>query len=652
MVEWAVTSDGIRAQGCDAEVIVETADWRPGGRVAALPRPVDAAVSGTVCALTLPQGRVTRGDATDGGDGPFPPGRQHLVVNADIETVVSFEGPARLAGRILTFPERSAVTVGFRQRETALPTLTVAPTPDGVATALTHLSSAHRTTGPERSHPAYRAHPPRVAFGEPAVPPVVRDATPETGIELHLPARFECLYPAAPLAYYLGASVHVGSDEPRVRLPALGEERLLPQEPDYEDGVAELLQRVFYLDCLVRGCDLETPVTPTELDLPDGLDETAPDVRLRAAFDVSPTAVAPHLPQWHLATYVDPVADHARALPYLCDRLSLVYRPESSALDGKELLKRSLDDFFRGDVASVEMLEPRLRTGQLHAWLAEGTPIDAFKTSVRANENRLAHRASRREDITVTVVLNDPEMENERQVADIYRERAADLPIEVTVHESLTRRELATVFETPTDFVHYVGHCEVGGLKCADGYLPTETLEACRAKTFFLNACGSYYEGMALVEGGAVAGGITLTSVLNDQAVTVGTAFARLLIHGFGIERALQLARRQIMMGKDYAVVGDGTFSLAPTSGDPTVLWLDGRPDGRFDAAYEVMSSQSMGRRYRTPLSESSHLYGTTVEVTLDRDALVEVLDSNAFPVVFDGELRWSFPLADVLRGA
>ncbi len=79
-----------------------------------------------------------------------------------------------------------------------------------------------------------------------------------------------------------------------------------------------------------------------------------------------------------------------------------------------------------------------------------------------------------------------------------------------TMHHSVTVDELARIFEAEEDFVHFIGHCEVGGLKCQDGTLDIESLSSVGVRTFFLNACGSYRQGQALIERGSVAGAVTL----------------------------------------------------------------------------------------------------------------------------------------------
>ena len=526
------------------------------------------------------------------------------------------------------------------ERLTALPAVRAPLSPDGVATAITHAASACPTTGPERSDPSNRDHPPLFSFGEELVPTAVAERTPETGIELAVPADYGDLYATAPLAYYLGATVTVEEGATAARLTAPPDvDHRLPADAGLADRAADLLRSVFSLDCLARegGCGESLLGSDVDVDL-DAYAERPMAERLAAVLGGALDGFGNRLPEWQLSTYVDPDPYHARALPYLLDAMSLVYPPSASELDGKGLLKRSLDDFFRGEVATANRLDPDLGPAHAHAWLADGIPITASKATVRAYENRLRHSSRPRDVLRVDVVVNDREMYSEAEVAEIYRRRAADLPVEVAVHESLTQAELRNVLESRTDFVHYVGHCEVEGLRCTDGHLPARTVDV-GARTFFLNACGSYAEGLALVENGAAAGGVTLTRVLDEQAATVGTGFARLLVHGVGFERALSLARRQIMMGSDYAVVGDGTYALTPPRGHPAVCHVSRRAD-RFDVQWEVVDARATGRTYESPFGDGRRPYGTAARSRLSADELGSLLADWDVPVVFEGTVR------------
>ena len=539
-------------------------------------------------------------------------------------------------------------------------TVTIPRTPAGLAAAVTHAAAAHETTGVGRSLQANRRRPPAIEYGDAIdVPAAVADATPETGVELRLPASLRSVFVGAPLAFYLGADVSVTADAtPRLLASAAGVDRELG---DLTATVPGLLARTFWLDCLVR--DAAAGASLAEADALDdlGLDArrlaaASPADRLAAYLDAPFERVADRFPEWHLAMHVAPTYEHAPSLPYLLDRLALVFPPETASLDRQELVSRSLDDFYRGapgPVASVEMLDPADRPGRTQGWLAEGTPVDAFKTHPAAYRNHDRYRAADRGGMSVAVVLNDRGMAGEHDaVADIYETRAGDLPMDVSLHERLTRRELADLLADHHEFVHYIGHCEVEGLRCADGHLAAADLAETNVETFFLNACGSYHEGMALVEAGSVAGAVTLRKVLDEQAAKVGTAFARLLLAGFPIVAALRLARRRIRMGKDYAVVGDGTQTLAATDDrGARVAHAERLDDDRYRVAWEHQSLTRHGDGFTTadPAGGLRRLCGNPSTATTDGAGLAEALADADAPVVLDGRFHWADEAAAVV---
>ncbi|PSP73969.1 hypothetical protein BRC86_07755 [Halobacteriales archaeon QS_3_64_16] len=687
MVEWVASGAGRRALDGERTIALDAPEWYDGDERSSLGSE-SGAITGTVAGLTVPTPVVLetaagrRVHSSDAAPIDLPSGEYELSVpalrfdgatrvddptaNAIGERPVArelsdgtgrcrslrFSGPARIQEKNGTlsacFLERTPIAIGCRRERPDAEPIVVPKTPAGIATAITHAASAHRSIGPDRSHPALRDHPPLIEFGETTeIPDTVRAGTPETGLRLSMPDSIATLLVAAPLAYYLGATVEVDDREWPVLSEPGGFERRFRSMPAFHHDVAAMLRRVFLLDSLTRTID-PGEVTAAggsaldRLDIrPGELVDATPTERLERYCEVPSSRLRPELPEWHLSTYVEPTIENARSLPYLLEDLSLLYLPTASELDGKGLLRRSLDDFYRAeDIASVDRLEPELHAGRAHGWLAPGTPIDVFKSSPSAYEHRLIYGD------------RDPEMSGEHdRVAEIYREGAVDLPANVTVETDLSKRELAAVFEAPNDFVHFIGHCDTGGLCCPDGSFSTSSLDECRTRTFFLNACGSYQEGLGLIEAGSVAGAVTLTAVLNDHAATVGTAFARLLIYGFDIERAIQLARRRIMMGKDYAVVGDGTHALTNAGRyPPTVMWLQ-ECEGTFRATYEVASTSTTGGTYRPPVAEDDRTYlqGVNADIELARAELLSVLRGSPLPVIYDGDFHWSTELADRL---
>jgi len=704
MIRLEETNRGLRVlDHANVEVSVDARGWQLCEDPAELQRPTGEVVGGIASELRFPSAYVSatgvhenRTFELGGKTGPLelPPDEYLLDIGTGIKVYVRFEGTATVyktddfEDLVVRFPDRRPVVLGFRSRhEHPLDTISVRPTPDGLATGLSHLHSAMKTTGPDRSFPTLRGHPPLLRTGDRTeVPDVIADDTPDTDIELVVPPDVEHLYVVAPLAYYLQASVTAADvTRPVLRAPDAGVDQELSPLPGLQAETATLLRHVFFLDCLVRnagphGTDL------AEADVLDGLPleparayEAAPDRRLATYLGVPTEAVDPHVPDWHLSTYVEPAPRRARNLPFLLDKLSLIYLPRTTELSGSELLERSLDDFYRsappggatGDrgveragredaVASVDVVKPELQEGRIHAWLAEGIPIDVFKLTHSAFQNRLDYLERGGDVIEVVVVLNDEEMEDEHEeVARIYRERSRDLPMEVTVHEFLDRDPLAAVFEGENDFVHYIGHCEESGLKCPDGYLSIADIEESNVQTFFLNACGSYYEGRALLEKGSVVGAVTFKEVLNAQAAKVGTTFARLLVNDFSFAHAIRLARRRIMTGKDYAVIGDGTHSLTQNENlRPFVLNVD-RTDGGYLLAGESFAADTTGGVYYLAVGAgteggrgdeaSYHLYGNESEYRLQRADLVSFLEQTSDPVIYDGQFYWSTDLADEL---
>ncbi|MDS0276370.1 hypothetical protein NDI85_00945 [Halomicroarcula sp. S1AR25-4] len=646
----------------------------------AIPRPTDECYSGEAAQLLVPCDDVTvtaldcNAQYTLATASELPAGSfllsgttettpdaasgDPLASNA-LRLYVRFDGPASLRptcdGTVLSLWESKSVTVGSRETTIGLPRVQVPETAAGLATGISYLSAAHHTTSPSRSHPNQRDHPPLLTTGETvSIPDSIAEQRPTTGIELRLPSTVESLFVAAPLAYYLGAEVCV-DDRERPILTATGTDvrHEFSPLPTFQKEVASLLQQVFYLDCLVRRM---SPESAPELLEACSLDRQSvrtlsPAGRLERYLSTPTETVRAAAPEWHLSTHARPSHDRARCLPFLLDKLSLVYLSEGSELDRNDLLDRTLADAYptRGSARQSSVLDPRGGNSRVQAWLAPGTPIDAFKTTTTAYENRYRFRDRDNDRMQVSVVLNDTQMSDEQgTVTEIYR--AADLPMDVTVSESLTTVELADVFEAENDFVHFIGHCDDDGLRCPDGNLSAAELSHARTPTFFLNACGSYEEGLDLVERGAVAGAVTFNDVLDRHAAMVGTAFARLLSNGFSIQRALQLARRRIMMGHDYAVVGDGTYALLPSPTDPVVVWVQETADG-YDLVCEVVTPRA-GDGYALPFDGEVALNGRRTEKTVTEETLVDTLESVSVPVIFDGGFHWSRTLATRLRAS
>ncbi|SIR23134.1 hypothetical protein SAMN05421858_1920 [Haladaptatus litoreus] len=700
MIEWEETDTGLRAfDRTKTEISVGAPDWQSGGRGCDIERPIDETAAGYASELRFPPNLVTIIDVESderhhhGSDTELlelPEGEYLANIHGNVKTYLRFSGPATIRktsdfdALIVSFHDRIPVTLGFRSHhEIPVDTITVPPTTEGLATAISYASSSHKVTGADRSFPTLRGHPPRFEVGnELRIPEPVRKTKKDAGIEMRVPDDFGTLFVTAPLAYYLQADVIVENrPTPVLRAPSVNFTYTFSPLPDYQHEVAEMLRQVFFIDCLVRNAgpyhwNLAEMSLLDELELDSETIYKSTPAEQLVAYDLCEFGrIDDELPDWHLSMYVEPSVENISTLPYLLANLSLIYLPNSSNLNRNELLDASLGDFYRNapsevnesselnvtqratagggsyramraeEVTSVERINPTLHRGRVHGWLAEGVPIDVFKADPSAYENRFAYLDRDSDDIEVELVLNDEEMGDEHEdAADIYLDRAEDLPIEVTIHENLTRDELAELLETPCDYVHYIGHCEEDGLRCPDGNLSVEDIEESKVQTFFLNACGSYYEGMELIKKGSVAGAVTFNKVLNKQAAKVGVSFARLLINGFSIQDALQLARRRIMMNKDYAVVGDGTHILTQSDNCMPFLGNVERLGEKFRITFNSLSVSMIGGIYQPYIENNneSNLHENESSFVLTANELRSFLKRAEMPILYDAELYWS----------
>lgn len=686
MVEVVVSAGTIQSvDEAKNEVRIGVDGWTPTPSGPAIDRRVDAAVAGTTGSLTFPEGAVSIESAADrqwttfdDRAGPFEleSGRHLVQVELSIGVYVAVTDPCTLSqcpddGRFrLEFDGASAVTVGFRSHiDRPRDSVTVPRSLEGALAGVRVLSAAIDTAAPDKSYPTKRAHPPTLAFGDGVdVPGPVAERVTTTDITVSVPRSVGALLVTASLVYYLQAEVGFTDGESvRLDAPMLEASLDLGTGRSLEREVGDLLERVFYLDCLVRnagpyGVDLR------ERDLLDRLDLNAAELYERSAAErlasylrVDYAAVADRLPDWPLSTVVDPSLDTLRAVPYLLDRMSHIQLPDPDPVGKRALVSESVERAYAaragywGTVPTYDLVRNATRRGRFQGWMTDGTPVDAFRATLEAFEHRFDYHAPDPGPRRVVVVINDDSMLEERRgVERIYRSRSAELAIDVTVLESVGRAELADVFRSPVDFLHYIGHCDADGLRCPDGSLSTAELEATRVQTFFLNACGSFDQGLELVGRGSVAGAVTLANVLNPEASTVGMTFARLVMHGFGINYALSLASRQSLTSKFYTVVGDGTHRLAQGEDVfPADLAADPVGPDAVEIRFTFPQANIPGGLAKPNLPDESRyvLRGCPYTARLSRRRFVGFLANVNTPVVFRNEYHWSTDLAEALGG-
>ena len=640
--------------------------------------PVGNAVSVTAETLTLPTVvsvcvRDTSGEMLEEvghlEEATFDDGAYILELSTQIKTYVELEGPVRIVADLfethIEFEEPTDLKIGalsWHDRPAA--TITTTEDPVDMMAAVSAFGSALKATDPERSYPSNRGHPPAVELGDTLDIPDEIDP-PETGVRIEIPATHEAVYTVAPLAYYLGARVVPG---PVSRLVTeTGFEHRLDTPNGLETGVERTLKQVFLLDCVTRTEGVydvplhERSAIEDHVDLDwAALYEKPLAEQVATYLDVPYTLVEEHVPEWRLAVHVDPVADTVEQLPFVVDDLAIVRTVESprtgdaptatgptEALTRDSVLTRSAaESQSAGDSSYVE---PDSTAALEQAWIGDRIPIGASKLTPDAFQNRLDREATD-DDISISIVLNDTRMAEERDLVDrAYGERE-NLPFDVTIHRDLTVAQLREQLQQESDFFHYIGHTERDGFECADGKLDVATLEETGVDSFLLNACNSYQQGVNLIEAGAIGGIVTLSDVINTGAIRMGESIARLLNAGFPLRAALTVAREENVLGGQYIVVGDGGMTVTQAaSRTPTLLEIEAnRNDFVVDIKTYATDDAGVGSMYKPFIKSNEKYYlssGKIATFEIGEGELNEFLQFEDVPVKTDESLKWSSSL-------
>ena len=627
----------------------------------------------------------------------FPSGTYTIELHTPIKLFLRIESPltvqADLEHTVFKFGNQTPVTIGARSyhRHPAA-TITTTREPEDVMNAVSILGSAMKTTGPERSFPTLRGHPPTIELGDNlSIPDSL--ALPETSIEIELPPEYRFIYPAASLSYYLGAPL-VPGDEPQLHTHN-GFEYSLTQPGTgtahgFERKVEQTLKQVFLLDCLTRTEGLyqvdlhERRALEDDLDIDFAALYDAPAAeRLATYLDIPFSVVEDHIPDWKLTTHVEATPTSVETLPFVVDDLATIRTPntddltpvspmEASAFDQISPAAESSDaragsetGFTRGgstrsaeaqteSVANAQnesatdepYVQPATADSQEQAWIGDGTPIGASKATKEAYHNRL-DRTPNSGDIGITVVCNEPEMNNEENLVDEIYGTHEDLPFDVTIHRELTRDELEKLLGSETDFLHYIGHIDDTGFECIDGKLDATALNTANVDAFLLNACHSYEQGMALIEAGAIGGIVTLNELFNHGAVEMGQTLARLLNCGFPLRSAVEISRDESIVGEQYHVIGDGGLAISQAQTVVPNLLKIKDTNSPFKVEYRTYPTAESGlggmvSPYLTSDNERFLSSGSTRTFEISQEELEQFLSIENIPVKLNGELRWS----------
>ncbi|QLH84574.1 hypothetical protein [Halosimplex pelagicum] len=612
-----------------------------------------------------------------------PPGRYNVeLATTQVKLQFAIEGGIEVTSMgdsvrvALTGTDR--VHVGARSvHEQPAATVTTTEKPEDLMRALSTLGSALKTTSCERSFPSLRGHPPLVEIGdELSIPDSI--AAPETGVGIEVPPIEEYIYPVVPLAYYTGARIEPG---PSPRIAGDGWSYPLDGDDGFEAEVERVLKHVFLMDCVTRTegyyeVDLhERAEVESLVDLDFAAVYEQPlSEQLRTYLDVPFDAVADVVPKWKLTADVRPDAANVSALPFLANELAVVRCPHSQETrdEALEELTDQVESFFRNNpealrrstrtqtrsesspsTASPEIFRPEPADSIEQAYVGDGLPVGASKMTVDAYYRRLEFEPTTDPQIQVAVVCNDQEMTDENVVSDIYGTRDW-IEFGIEAHEQLTAMEMRELLRSDVDFLHYIGHVDDEGIRCADGYLDTRHLSEVNVSAFLLNACDSYEQGRGLVDSGAMAGIATVTDIVNEAATSVGRTAAKLLNQGFSLAATVSIIKEYEQIGHHYLVIGDASASIVENqSGTPHKITIHKDDDNMFEFSmygYPTLSTP-MGTMF-TPQIEGINTFSTNSgwmgTFSLTESGLLEFLHRQDAPVEVNGSLQWTLGISEL----
>lgn len=575
----------------------------------------------------------------------LPDGGYLFRFEANVLVRVRFDGAATVRNRphgelTVSFPHPTPVTFGFTTTvDYPRHEVTIEPTTAGIATAISHLSSSIETTAVDRVHRNYRGYPPVVALGaETDVPDPVREATPDTGIEVVVPDRLSALLPVAPLAYYLGARVRTADGRvPTLAIPSVGLRHEFDGGPAFGTEVADVLRRTFFLDLLASWTGPEDPnleehaaLSAAGIDVAECSDAPIAD-RLATYLEYPTDVVDDVLPAWPYRVTVEPVPEHATALPHLLHDLAAIDVPPERG--GPRSRDRGGDD-RPGDCSSVDALASRRH---VLGTLGDVDTSTGFSALPAAYENRLAYLQRDRDELSVTVVFAGDAVADRQAVVDRYARRDESAAPTVERIDDPTRDELADAFANSTHFLHYIGDCDGTGLACRDGYLTPADLSGNAVQSFQLDAPDARSVGVELVEAGSVAGVVRSG---RDVADEVPSLIGELLLYGHSIATAHACAAFATDRS-DGIVVGDGTHRFVAKWRQASIHALTADEDGGVSGTVVPFPVDPVGAHWYSERSTASRLMPATIAFDVEPSELAAYFAGNTSPVYFDGRFYW-----------
>ena len=581
---------------------------------------------------------------------------------------LEFEAAAELIDRpgvswVVSFDQATRVRLAVRDTaDHPRGTVTAAPTPTGVARALATLPAGLRTTTPDRSFPSLQIHPPRIELGaETRIPDAVADRVPDTGIKVVTPRRIGVLLAVAPLVHYLCADLRVTDcDTPTLRAPSVEFEHDLrgaDSTPHTGDGgeagdsqlqristaVGDAVERVFWLDCLVRnagphGVDsgLVDRVREAGLSLDtETLYDADPATRLAAYFEADYAAASELTPRWQTGAVVPPTVESVPAIPRLAFGLSKLFVAEpdadapapGGAVGDATVPPSAPPATGPGDtrVGCRVVTEPQgdahsgTRTESPGAWEATPSALQQFE---RAADGPLR-----------VVVTGD-------RADTAVRDRIdPDAPGVTVTHPSPpTRARLRETLSEPPELLYYAAADPPAGVGVAEGPVPVDRLPETVAEVAVLDAPASLSVGSDLVATDRVAAAVVRA---DDGDAPLGVDTVRWLLSRARVGDAVWLARRYGSAGPDARVVGDPYRQLrTPSEQFPSVYWYEGDTTGEGELwGLQRQGGHQILQRSRGPGEIT--LTGLPIATPLSSRALRQGIIDDDAPVVYNGQTYW-----------
>lgn len=473
-----------------------------------------------------------------------------------------------LQGVEITFSgNRSIATIRLHKKDGRM--AYTSPDTSGIFNCVSSVCSDHAIGSPDKSNPLFRGVPPsiKIVEGFEGVEPL------QHAFSFHLPPDLRYLYSAAPLAYYLGTPIE-RSDRPYISFDHR-EPLELPSVKGFETFASEALRHTFYMDCAVRYEARSGSCLPgmNIRKLSGYSAQEIYDMSMEERFLLYENIV-PCMPnRWHMASYLDPLVKSVETLPFLLRSLSAIYAPEGRAASEREIvastvMKPCAD--IPTTIASENRWEeqsaviPSLHGSASNYWFSSGYPVDAVKSSHQALESRRRFDIAKGRGASLLIICNESSMEGEARAIE---KELIGAKCDVEILRDASAREFADAFSTGYNIVEFIGHCTEDGFKCGDRHVHASDIVEDHTAMFFFNSCSSHSEALRLMEKGSACGIAAMFRMLEDAALDVSRNFYRMFGAGYSALTSLNAAKECSVLGNEYLLLGDGTYSCFESSG-------------------------------------------------------------------------------------